>query len=83
MELSKKQKNFLDFLLQFWNLDQMLNILKKYKTLIAYVSPNVRTTKSMVKKISKKSCFTRPFQEQPGQQSQKRPKSAPQHFYYN
>ena len=33
--LSLKQKNFLDFLLRFWNLHEMENIFKKKENLLA------------------------------------------------
>ena len=37
MQLSKKQKIFINLLLNFWKLHQILNILIKNVSLIAYV----------------------------------------------
>ena len=37
MHLSNQQKPFLNFLLHFWNLAEILNILKKKMTLIDFV----------------------------------------------
>ena len=43
MHLSKKEKNvFRTFLLDFLNLDQILNILNKKMALIAYVFPKLK-----------------------------------------
>ena len=49
MQLSTKEKNFLGFFLQFGNLDQILNILKKI-TLKAFAFAKVRTAKDIHKK---------------------------------
>ena len=46
--LSKKQKKCQVFL-QFWNLDQILNILKKKMTLIVYIFRKIRTAKNVVR----------------------------------
>ena len=48
MHLSQKEKLFNNFLLQFWNLDQTLNILETKMTLIADVFHNLQTAKNMV-----------------------------------
>ena len=47
MKLSKKQKPFFDFFLHFWNLYQILDILKI--TLIADVFPKLQTTTHLVR----------------------------------
>ena len=44
----KNEKLFLDFLLHFWNLAQILNILKKKVMVIANVFPNFKTVKNFV-----------------------------------
>ena len=49
MQLSKKQKNFLDFFLHFWNLDSFLNIFKENMTFIADVFFNLWTPKNVVR----------------------------------
>ena len=41
----RSKKKIRNFLLQFWNLHQILNILKKNMTLIGYVFPKLRTVK--------------------------------------
>ena len=46
MQLSQKQKIFLHFLLNFWNLNSILNILKKKMTLTAFAFPKTRTLKT-------------------------------------
>ena len=53
MLLSKKVKNVLNFFLHFSNIYQILQILKKKMTLIAYVGSKFQTVKSMVRQISK------------------------------
>ena len=46
MQLSQKQKVFLSFLLHFWNLDYILNILIKNMTLIDFIFSKLRTKKT-------------------------------------
>ena len=46
MQLYKKVKRFC---LRFWNLYQVLDILKKRLTLIAYVFSKIRTTKDVIR----------------------------------
>ena len=48
MQLCMKQKVFLNFLLHFWNLHQIFNILKKNMALIVYVFPKLETAKDVV-----------------------------------
>ena len=43
-----KTKDFLDFLLPFWNLHEMENIFKKKESLLAYVFPKLLTPKEVV-----------------------------------
>ena len=50
MQLSQKQKVFLNFLLFFWSLAKTLNILKKRMNLIAFVFPKLRTPKKWLDK---------------------------------
>ena len=47
MQLSKKHKNFLNFLLNFWNKDQILNISKKEMALMAHVFQILDSAKDM------------------------------------
>ena len=46
MQLSQKEKIFLHFLLNFWNLNSILNFLKKKMTVTAFVFPKLRTLKT-------------------------------------
>ena len=48
MQFYKKPKIFLILLLYFCNLHQVLNILKKKVTVLAYVLPNLKTAKNVV-----------------------------------
>ena len=48
-------KNFLpNFLFHLGNLDQVLNILKKRKFIIANASPKLQTVKDLARPLSKK-----------------------------
>ena len=49
MQLSQKQQTFSNFSLHFWNLDQILQILKKKMTLVANVFSKLRTSKNPVR----------------------------------
>ena len=53
MILSRKKKIFLNFLLNFWNLNSILNILEKKMTLTAFVFPKLRTLKTYLDKCLK------------------------------
>ena len=48
IQLPNKRKSFVYFFLCFWNVDQILNILKKKMTLIADVFTKILITKDMV-----------------------------------
>ena len=50
--------------------------------LIAYIFPKLQTVKDVVRKVSKKSRFRRPFDKRHGKQSQKLSKSVRQHIYH-
>ena len=49
------KKLFLNLLLHFWNLHQILNISKKMMILVAHLSPKLRTAKGVVRYMSKKN----------------------------
>ena len=49
----KIQKLFFNTLHNFWNLHQILNILKKNMTLVAYVFSKLQNVKGMVRQVSK------------------------------
>ena len=80
MQLSRKEKDFPNFFLHFWNLIQILNIFKKKMNLIAEVFPNYGIRKYKVRSISKKSRFKRSFGKQHGKRAQKLLKFAWQHL---
>ena len=50
----ENQKLFVDFLLYFWSLDQLLNILKEKMFVIANVFPKLQTGKNVVRTLCKK-----------------------------
>ena len=60
MQLSQKQKVFLNFLLLFWSLPETLNVFAKKMTLIAFVFLNLRTPKTRLHK-----CLKSPASEDP------------------
>ena len=64
MQLSQKQKNFLNFIADFWKLVQIWNISNKNMTLIGQIFPKLRTAKNMVRYISKKLRFNGSFGKQ-------------------
>ena len=68
MQLSLTKKLFLNFFFffHFRNLDKILNIFKKKITLIAHVFLKLRTPKNVVKYVSEKYSFRRPFPKQHG-----------------
>ena len=57
MEISQNDKLFLNFLFNFWNLHQILNILKKRMIVTAKVFPKLKTVKIFVRTLSKKRHF--------------------------
>ena len=60
MQLSQKIKGFLNFLQLFWNLAQILNILRKKMTLIDSAFPKLRTPKTCLEKSLKISASVDP-----------------------
>ena len=59
-----KEKLFLDFLLHFWNLRHILNILKEKVIVIANVFPKLQNVKIFVRKLTKELRFRRGFGSQ-------------------
>ena len=53
----KNEKLFLNFLFPFWNLHQILRILKKKMMVIANVFSKLQTVKNFVTKLCKKGRF--------------------------
>ena len=65
MQLSRKTKKLsLNFLFHFWNLHQILNILKKRMIVIANQFPKIRTVKILLRPLSKECRFRTPFDSQ-------------------
>ena len=67
---------FLEFMLSFEGFEKKM-------TLIAYVFRKLQTAKCVVRLITKKSRFRRPFNKQHGKRSQTLLKSEGQHLYRN
>ena len=70
MQLSQKQKLFLNFLLHLWNLYGVLNILKEKMVVIANVFPKLETVKNLARTLSKMRRFRTRFDGQHVQESQ-------------
>ena len=67
-----------------FNIDGILNILrKKNMSVITNVFPKLKPVKDVVRALSKKPIFRRPFERQHVKVSQTLVKSAWQHFYHN
>ena len=82
MQLSGKQKHFLNFFLHFLNTDWILNISKKKVSFTPGVFPILRTPKNEVKQISKKSTFRAPFEKQHVKGDQTLSKFERHHLYH-
>ena len=78
----KKEKLFLNFLFHFWNLHQILNILKEKMIVIANVFPKLQTVKILVRPLSKKRPFRTRFERQYVKASQILPKSPWESIYH-
>ena len=64
MRLSGKRKMFSNFLLRFWILHQILNILNEKMIVIANVFPKIQTVKIFVRKLSQEHRFRTDFGSQ-------------------
>ena len=82
MQLFKKQKYFLSFLLHFWNLHEISNIVKIKVTLTPDVLPKMWTAKDVFIQTCKEPRFRTPFDSQQAKGSQTLLKSTPHHFYH-
>ena len=76
------EKQFLNILLHFWNLRNILIILKKKIMLIANVFPKLQTVKNFVRPLSKIRCFGTCFDSQHVKVSRTLAKSQWEHFYH-
>ena len=61
MQLSKKQNTFSDLFSAFSEFELNIKHLKKKMTLIAYITPKLRTVKDVVREMFKKTRFRRSF----------------------
>ena len=77
-----KTKKFLQFLCFFWNLHQILKILKKKMIFIAVVFQKLQTVKDLLRPCSKNCRFRTPFDSQYVKASPERVKSAWKNFYH-
>ena len=82
MQLSQTGQIFSNFFLRFVNLDLILNIFKIRMTLITDAFLNLRISKDVVRKISKKSLFRGAFHKLHGKQLETLFKSERQHIYH-
>ena len=64
MQLSLKKKSSLILLFHFWNLHQILNILKQRMILIATLFRILQTVKEFFRPLFKKHPFRNPFDSQ-------------------
>ena len=76
----ENEKLFLNFLLNFWNLHQILNILKERMIVIDHVFPKLETVKIFLIPLSKKRRFRTRFDSQQVKTSQIPSKSPWEHF---
>ena len=78
----KNEKLFFVFSFNFWNLHQILNILKKNMIVIATLFRKLQTVKDLFRPLSKKHRFGTPFDSQHVKGSQTLAKRAWEHFYH-
>ena len=64
MQLSLKPTTFSDCFVHFWNLDQILNILKKKMIVIATLLRKLQTLKDLDRPLSKNYRFGTPVESQ-------------------
>ena len=82
MQLSLKPKIFSILLFHFWNLHQILNILKKKMIVIATLFRKLQTVKDLVRPLFKKHRFRNSFDNQHVKGSQSLVKSGSEHFHH-
>ena len=82
IQLSEKRKRFSNFLLHFWILHKILNILKQRMIVIAIVFRKLQTVTNFVRTLSKKCPFRRSFDSNHVKESEILPKSPWECFYH-
>ena len=78
----KNKKVFLSFFFSFFNFQQILNISKKDKIVIANVLPILQTVKDLVRPLSKKRRFRTSFDSENVKGSLTLVKSTWEHFHH-
>ena len=78
----KNGRLFLDFLLKFWNVREIYNILGKRMRDLAYLFPKLFFRKDVATETSRRSCFITPFSNQRVNGIQT-PLKVARHPYYN
>ena len=78
----KMKKHFPNFLLDFWILNQILNVLKEKTIVIANVFPKLETVKIFVRNLSQEHRFRTRFDSEHVKASEKFPKSPRERFYH-
>ena len=76
----KNEQLFLGFLFHFWNLNEIWNIFRKRKIVIANVNLKLQTVKGLVRPLSKKCRFRTSFDSQHLKRSQTLAKCIWKHF---
>ena len=83
MQLSQNQKSFSGFFFAFlWSIFNFKHFPKKMIALIADIFTELPVPKNMIRPISKKSCFRRPFERQHGKWVETLLQSE-RHYLYN
>ena len=77
----KNARLFLNFLLHFWNVHEIYNILRKTMSVLAWLFPKLLFPKEVATEISRKSCFRTPFSNQRVNGFQTLFKVARHHYY--
>ena len=77
----KNAKLFLDFLLKFWNVREIYNILEKRMRVLAYLFPKLLFRKEVATETTRRFCFRTPFGNQRVNGFQIPLKVARHHYY--
>ena len=77
----KNGRLFLDFLLNFWNVHKIYNILKKRMSVLDLLFPKLLFRKEVATETSRRSCFRTPFGNQRVNGFQTPLKVARHHYY--
>ena len=77
----KNGRLFLDFLLNFWNVHEIYNILKKRMSVIDQLFPKLLFRKEVANETSRRCCFSTPFGN-PRVNGFQTPLKVARHHYY-